>query len=126
MDPGLDPNWKSLAIPVILLGVPILDTTVAVTSRIQRSLTPFNGGKDHLSHRLVRIGLTHRNAAFSLWGASCFCATLAYTIYRYPNEFGTGLILGCAILWLGALFIFLKIPSEDLEPFGQSTKETGL
>lgn len=51
MDPGIDPNWKSLAIPLILLAAPILDTSVAVLSRIHRGLTPFNGGKDHLSHR---------------------------------------------------------------------------
>jgi UDP-GlcNAc:undecaprenyl-phosphate GlcNAc-1-phosphate transferase len=113
MNPGLDPNWKSLAIPVILLAVPILDTTVAVTSRIYRGLTPFNGGKDHLSHRLVRIGFTHRIAAYILWGASGVCATVAYLIYKYPDQFGTELVLGTAIAWIAALIFFLKIPSED-------------
>jgi UDP-GlcNAc:undecaprenyl-phosphate GlcNAc-1-phosphate transferase len=121
MNPGLDPNWKSLAIPAILLAVPILDTTVAVTSRIYRGLTPFNGGKDHLSHRLVRIGFAHRVAAFILWGASGICATIAFLIYKYPNELGSGLILGCAITWVGTLFFFLRIASEDKEPSGQSS-----
>jgi UDP-GlcNAc:undecaprenyl-phosphate GlcNAc-1-phosphate transferase len=113
MNPGLDPNWKSLAIPVILLAVPILDTTVAVTSRIYRGLTPFNGGKDHLSHRLVRIGLTHRIAAFILWGASGICATIAYAIYKFPNQLGTELVLVTTIAWIGALIFFLRIASED-------------
>lgn len=116
MNPSLDPNWKSLAIPLILLAVPILDTTVAVTSRIYRGLTPFNGGKDHLSHRLVRIGFTHRIAAFILWGASGICATIGYLIYKYPIELGSGLILGSTITWVGVLFFFLRIPSEDKEP----------
>ena len=113
MNPGLDPNWKSLAIPAILLAVPILDTTVAVTSRIYRGLTPFNGGKDHLSHRLVRIGFTHRIAAFILWGSSGVCATVAYLIYKYPDQLGTELVLGTAIAWIGALIFFLRIASED-------------
>ena len=113
MNPGLDPNWKSLAIPVILLAVPILDTTVAVTSRIYRGLTPFNGGKDHLSHRLVRIGFTHRIAAFILWGASGICATIAYLIYEYPNLVGTELVIGTSIAWFAAVIFFLRIPSED-------------
>jgi UDP-GlcNAc:undecaprenyl-phosphate/decaprenyl-phosphate GlcNAc-1-phosphate transferase len=113
MNPGLDPNWKSLAIPVILLAVPILDTTVAVTSRIDRGLTPFNGGKDHLSHRLVRVGFTHRVAAFILWGSSGVCATVAYLIYKYPDQLGTELVLGTAIAWIGALIFFLRIASED-------------
>lgn len=126
MNPGLDSNWKSLAIPIILLAVPILDTTVAVISRIYRGLTPFNGGKDHLSHRLVRIGFTHRIAAFILWGASAVCATIAYLIYRYPNEIGSGLILGCSITWLTALFFFLRIASEDNEPFARPLNRAGL
>ena len=113
MNPGLDPNWKSLAIPVILLAVPILDTTVAVTSRIYRGITPFNGGKDHLSHRLVRIGFTHRIAAFILWGASGICATIAYLIYEYPNLLGTELVIGTSIAWIAAVIFFLRIPSED-------------
>jgi UDP-GlcNAc:undecaprenyl-phosphate/decaprenyl-phosphate GlcNAc-1-phosphate transferase len=116
MNPGLDPNWKSLAIPVILLAVPILDTTVAVISRIYRGLTPFNGGKDHLSHRLVRIGFTHRITAFILWGASGACATIAYLIYKHPNELGSALLLGTAITWIGGLVFFLRIPSEDKKP----------
>jgi UDP-GlcNAc:undecaprenyl-phosphate GlcNAc-1-phosphate transferase len=126
MNPGLDPNWKSLVIPVILLAVPILDTTVAVTSRIYRGLTPFNGGKDHLSHRLVRIGFNHRIAAFILWGASSICATIAYLIYRYPNELGSGLILGSSITWLGALLFFLRIASEDNEPSAQPLNKEDL
>lgn len=126
MNPGLDPSWKSLAIPIILLAVPILDTTVAVTSRIYSGLTPFNGGKDHLSHRLVRIGFTHRIAAFILWAASGVCATIAYLIYRYPNQLGTELLLVTAIAWIGALIFFLKIPSVDKEHSAQPLNEAGL
>jgi UDP-GlcNAc:undecaprenyl-phosphate GlcNAc-1-phosphate transferase len=113
MDPGIDSNWKSLSIPILLLAVPILDTTVAVTSRIYRGLTPFKGGKDHLSHRLVRIGFTHPVAASALWGASGVCAALAYLIYKYPSQYGTEIVFGTAFAWFAALAIFLSIPSED-------------
>jgi UDP-GlcNAc:undecaprenyl-phosphate GlcNAc-1-phosphate transferase len=115
MNPDIDPNWKSLAIPVILLAVPILDTTVAVTSRLYRGLTPFNGGKDHLSHRLVRIGFTHRIAAFILWGSSALCALFAYLIYKFPSQLGSELVLGTACAWLVAYVLFLRVPSEDLK-----------
>jgi UDP-GlcNAc:undecaprenyl-phosphate GlcNAc-1-phosphate transferase len=126
MNPGIDPNWKSLSIPVILLAVPILDTTVAVTSRIYRGLTPLSGGKDHLSHRLVRIGFTHRIAAIILWGASGICATTAVLIYKYPNELGSRLTLGCSISWIGALIFFSRIPSENKETTGKLSNRTGL
>ena len=65
LNPGIAPNWKSLAIPPILLAVPILDTCIAVFSRIKRGISPFQGGKDHLSHRLVRKGLQRKSAPAS-------------------------------------------------------------
>lgn len=115
MDPGIYPNWKSLAIPLILLAVPILDTTVAVVSRVHRGLSPFIGGKDHLSHRLVRIGFTHRTTAFILWSFSGISAAFAYLIYEFPNQFGNEIVLGTLIGWIAALIFFLRLPSTDKE-----------
>jgi UDP-GlcNAc:undecaprenyl-phosphate GlcNAc-1-phosphate transferase len=113
MNPGINPNWKSLAIPVILLAVPILDTTVAVVSRIHRGMTPFNGGKDHLSHRLMRIGVGKRSAAFTLWGISAIFGALAYLMYKSPETLGTYTITAAVSLWILGLVSFLRIPAED-------------
>jgi UDP-GlcNAc:undecaprenyl-phosphate GlcNAc-1-phosphate transferase len=49
-------------VPVIVLGVPIFDTSLVVFSRIRRGLHPVTPGKDHTSHRLVRMGFTQREA----------------------------------------------------------------
>lgn len=54
-------------VPVIVLGVPIFDTTLVVFSRIRRGLHPVTPGKDHASHRLVRIGFTQREAVMALY-----------------------------------------------------------
>jgi UDP-GlcNAc:undecaprenyl-phosphate/decaprenyl-phosphate GlcNAc-1-phosphate transferase len=113
LNPGIDPIWKSLAIPVILLGVPLLDTCVAVFSRIARGLSPLTGGKDHLSHRLVRAGLSRPLAAVSLWGASGLCAVIAILVYLYPDSYGTTLVYIFAGGWLAALVMFLRTPSQD-------------
>jgi UDP-GlcNAc:undecaprenyl-phosphate GlcNAc-1-phosphate transferase len=113
MDPGVTPNWQSIAIPVILLAVPILDTTVAVVSRIQRGLSPLEGGKDHLSHRLVRIGIKPKNAAITLWIASAVSTFLAVVIYSYAGTAGGIIVFGFAATWLFALYGFLRIPSTD-------------
>jgi UDP-GlcNAc:undecaprenyl-phosphate GlcNAc-1-phosphate transferase len=125
MNPGIDPNWKSLAIPVILLAVPILDTTVAVSSRIYRGLTPFNGGKDHLSHRLVRIGLTPQQAAIFLWGSSAASSLIAYLIYKYTEQFGTELIVSTSVAWVIAAIFFLKVSSEDIQVHVEATNKAG-
>ena len=113
VNPGIEPSWKSLALMPILLAVPILDTTVAVTSRISRGLSPLTGGKDHLSHRLVRKGLTQRTAAIVLWAGSGLFALLAIGIYSASKTLGTPLVDLAAAIWAIALIYFLRIPSED-------------
>ena len=113
LNPGITPTWQSLAIPVMLLAVPLLDTCVAVFSRLARGLSPLTGGKDHLSHRLVRGGLTRRVAAVSLWSASGVCSVLAVGVYQFADSLGSLLIAGFAGLWLIALVLFLRTPSQD-------------
>jgi len=54
-------------VPVLVLGIPIFDTTFVVFSRIRRGLHPATPGKDHTSHRLVRIGFTQREAVMFLY-----------------------------------------------------------
>jgi UDP-GlcNAc:undecaprenyl-phosphate GlcNAc-1-phosphate transferase len=44
-------------VPILALGIPILDTSLVTISRVLHGRSPFQGGQDHLSHRLVRLGL---------------------------------------------------------------------
>ena len=113
VDPGITPNWQSIAIPVILLAIPILDTTVAVISRIYRGISPLEGGKDHLSHRLVRIGVKPYNVAIILWIASAVSAFIAVAVYSYAGTTGGIFVFGFGTIWLFALYGFLRIPSTD-------------
>jgi UDP-GlcNAc:undecaprenyl-phosphate GlcNAc-1-phosphate transferase len=113
LNPGIEPTWKSLTIPVILLAVPLLDTCVAVFSRIARGLSPLTGGKDHLSHRLVRAGLSRPMAAIALWAASGVCAVIAVLVYKNPGILGTLLITTFTAGWLLALVLFLRTQSHD-------------
>ncbi|MBI3429083.1 MAG: undecaprenyl/decaprenyl-phosphate alpha-N-acetylglucosaminyl 1-phosphate transferase, partial [Actinobacteria bacterium] len=113
LDPELAPRSKSLAIPVLLMALPILDTTVAVGSRIYRRVSPFQGGRDHLSHRLIRIGFDRRAVAFILWFTAAFFGALALAIYHWPASYGYQLMAFGALLWISLLIFFLRIPSED-------------
>jgi UDP-GlcNAc:undecaprenyl-phosphate GlcNAc-1-phosphate transferase len=113
LNPGIMPTWQSLAIPVMLLAVPLLDTCVAVFSRLARGVSPLTGGKDHLSHRLVRGGLTRPMAAISLWSGSGVGALIALCVYFFANAFGTILIASFAFVWVLALVLFLRTPSHD-------------
>ncbi len=113
LNPGIASTWMSLTIPIILLSVPLLDTCVAVFSRLARGLSPLTGGKDHLSHRLVRAGLTRPMAAISLWGASGACAFVAVGVYFYPDSLGILLISAHAACWAITFVIFSRTPSQD-------------
>jgi UDP-GlcNAc:undecaprenyl-phosphate GlcNAc-1-phosphate transferase len=113
VNPGVEPQWKSLAIPIILLAVPLLDTCVAVFSRIARGISPLTGGMDHLSHRLVRGGLSRPIAVISLWSTSGVCTLLALAVYKYPDQWGTQIIAGFGFMWVLALVLFLRTRSAD-------------
>jgi UDP-GlcNAc:undecaprenyl-phosphate GlcNAc-1-phosphate transferase len=113
VNPGIVPTWKSLLIPIMLLAVPLLDTCVAVFSRIARGLSPLTGGKDHLSHRLVRAGLSRRAAAISLWSAAGICAVMAVGVYKFPDSWGSLIIGVFGVGWVVGLLAFLRTPSND-------------
>ena len=104
LQPDTEVMWTSLATPVLLLAVPILDTSVAVLSRIKRGISPFQGGHDHLSHRLIRGGLSRKTAAISLWGLSGFFALCAIAIPRTSQNLEQIIVAIAALVW-AVLFI---------------------
>ena len=107
-----DPNpiylSASFAIPVLILAIPILDTSVAVISRIRRGISPFQGGQDHLSHRLMRAGLSKRQAVLSLWLMSLFFCLIAIAISNAPYSVERLITNLSAALWLILFFLFLR------------------
>lgn len=54
-------------VPVLILGLPIFDTTMVSLSRIRRGVHPFTAGKDHVSHRLMLLGLSSREAVLACY-----------------------------------------------------------
>lgn len=55
-------------IPVLVLGLPLFDTTLVFMSRLRRGLNPLTTpGKDHVSHRLVAMNMTQREAVLTLY-----------------------------------------------------------
>jgi UDP-GlcNAc:undecaprenyl-phosphate GlcNAc-1-phosphate transferase len=65
-------------LPILVLGVPIFDTTLVCISRLRRGLNPLTTpGKDHLSHRLVERGLTRREAVLTLYLAATALGVIA-------------------------------------------------
>ncbi len=111
LNPEVPSQTISFAIPLLLLAVPILDTSVAVVSRIRRRRSIFQGGHDHLSHRLMRKGFTKRQSAYALWSLAAIFAGIATTIATTEND-STSLVVLSAGFWIGLFFTFLKSADE--------------
>jgi UDP-GlcNAc:undecaprenyl-phosphate GlcNAc-1-phosphate transferase len=110
--PGTTTPVGSYLTPILLLAIPILDTTVAVVSRIYRHLSPFQGGQDHLSHRLIRSGLSRKQAAFTLWGLSAVFASLSIVITIVDKNFEYYILTAAALTWIFLFVGFSKIKSD--------------
>ena len=107
-EPNAQTQIGSYLIPILLLAIPILDTTVAVLSRVRRHLSPFQGGQDHLSHRLIRAGLSRKQAAFFLWSLSAFFAAVAILISTTSTSIESFLAAGAGLLWVIMLILFFR------------------
>jgi UDP-GlcNAc:undecaprenyl-phosphate GlcNAc-1-phosphate transferase len=65
-------------VPVLVMGLPIFDTTLVIISRLRRRLNPATTpGQDHVSHRLVTAGMTRREAVLTLYVVSFVLGMLA-------------------------------------------------
>jgi UDP-GlcNAc:undecaprenyl-phosphate GlcNAc-1-phosphate transferase len=91
-----------VAVPVLVLLIPIFDTTLVTASRVLSGRSPSEGGRDHSSHRLVAIGLSERAAVALLWSLAAIGGGLGVAV-DYLNLSWSGLI---ASLFVIAMIIF--------------------
>jgi UDP-GlcNAc:undecaprenyl-phosphate GlcNAc-1-phosphate transferase len=75
--PLLGNQWR-LA-PLVLL-VPIIDTAFVTVTRLARGVSPFKGGKDHISHRLNRLGLPVPLVVLIFYGVTAVLAAVAWLV----------------------------------------------
>jgi UDP-GlcNAc:undecaprenyl-phosphate GlcNAc-1-phosphate transferase len=96
-------NFVTWMVPVFLFGLPIFDMTLVVVSRLRRGLSPTTAGRDHTSHRLVRLGFSSRETALILYLFSGVLGMMA--LYITQATILEGYVLGAtaAGLALGAM-----------------------
>ena len=80
--PG-SPTVVTWMVPVFVLGLAVFDTTLVSVSRLRRGLNPMTTpGKDHLSHRLVALGFSQREAVMALYLVSGVLGVLALFVIQ--------------------------------------------
>jgi len=81
---GAEPT--ALLIPVLMLGYPIFDATLVTTARLAEGRDVAVGGKDHSSHRMVRLGLSARQTAASIYLISASLTGVAVYLSLFQRE----------------------------------------
>ena len=126
----------ALAVPLLVLLVPLLDTSFVVLHRLKYGRRPWSADANHLHHRFVRIGFNQRQAALLVY---VWCGTLAACAITLPyahhetrwDPLATALLLLLGLLalavtvWIVVVLEVLKQRHLQLFGFGRSRDTPG-
>ena len=96
-----------LGIPVLLMLIPIFDTTFVTLTRLLTGRAVSQGGRDHTSHRLVSLGISERQALACLYGVSILAGLLAALSYQFGFTH-TVVLLALLLVGLVILGVYLS------------------
>jgi UDP-GlcNAc:undecaprenyl-phosphate GlcNAc-1-phosphate transferase len=97
---------SSWFVPILILGVPIFDTSLVVISRLRRHTPPFEGNRDHTYHRLVRAGMNSSRAVSLLHIIALTLDSIALiALSQYPL-LSNLIFAGCILIGASLIYIF--------------------
>src|SRR5690349_4039269 len=104
-----------LAVPILILFIPIFDTTFVTVLRKLSGRAASQGGRDHTSHRLVALGMSERNAVFMLYGLAALSGVLAILVQRTRLDVSLAAIAGFTIVLtlVGVYLAGVKVYDES-------------
>ena len=74
-----------IAVALLILGVPIIDTFWVITRRLLKRQSPFTPDRSHLHHRLLDLGLSHKGAVILIYVMTAALAVLSLVLARGPG-----------------------------------------
>jgi len=110
-----------LAVPILVLFIPIFDTTFVTVLRKLSGRAASQGGRDHTSHRLVALGMSERHAVWMLYGFAALSGVLAILVQRARLDVSLAAIAGFTIL-LTLVGVYLA----GVRVYDQSEAETAM
>ena len=96
------PTFVAVAIPVVSFGLPILETLLSVMRRLISGRPIFTADREHIHHKLLQMGFTHRQVVIVLYAVSAVFAMLSLFLL-WPTGSTLGLVLAVVGtgIWLG-------------------------
>jgi UDP-GlcNAc:undecaprenyl-phosphate GlcNAc-1-phosphate transferase len=91
--------------PIVVLGLPLFDTALVTISRYRRGVSVLQGGADHSSHRLARLGLSNRRVVVALYTVGAGLGVMTVFITQSDALVANLIFAGLVIAGLGALWL---------------------
>ncbi|HVF67286.1 MAG TPA: MraY family glycosyltransferase, partial [Pyrinomonadaceae bacterium] len=103
-----------IAVPVLILFIPIFDTTLVTVVRKLSGRAASQGGRDHTSHRLVALGLSERRAVWMLYGFAGASGFLAMLVRSFEYHTSIAMVLGFVVVLtlMGVFLAGVKVYDE--------------
>src|SRR5215218_9503654 len=113
-----------LAVPILVLFIPIFDTTFVTVLRKLSGRAASQGGRDHTSHRLVALGMSERHAVWMLYGFAALSGVLAILVQRARLDVSLAAIAGFTIVLtlIGVYLAGVKVYDKSEEEMALKEK----
>jgi UDP-GlcNAc:undecaprenyl-phosphate/decaprenyl-phosphate GlcNAc-1-phosphate transferase len=115
------PTIVAVAIPVVSFGLPILETSLSILRRLISGRPVFTADREHIHHKLLQHGLTHRQVVIVLYGVSAVFALLSLFLL-WPTGSSLGLVL--AVLGIGIWIGVQRLGYLELGELGRVAQRT--
>jgi len=102
----------SVVMPFVILAVPLFDTLSVILIRVRNGKPIYLGDKNHFSHRLVSLGMSHRRAVFFIHLLTLGVGSSALILPIIEESFGAYVILTQIIIFF-ALIVMLEIIKKN-------------
>jgi len=117
----------ALLIPIIALGLPILDMIYAILRRWNRGISIGQADRDHIHHKLLAKGYSQKNAVLMLYGVNFLLAGVAGVLLFTRNSYAAYIVVGLGVLViLGSRFLgyfkFTRVLQDLIKKWKDSQK----
>lgn len=102
----------ALMVPLLALGLPILDTSIAILRRFFTGKPIFKPDKNHLHHRLLALGFSQKQVVLMLYAVSGFFSLSAIAMFRFHLLIVFPLAVCFALLAAWGVYRFMTPPAE--------------
>jgi len=103
---GKAPTLVAVSVPVISFGLPILDTVISVVRRFLSGQPLFSADRQHIHHKLMERGYSHRQVVILLYGVSALCGLLGlFLLFPGQQAVAVVFLIVVAGIWFGVQYL---------------------